>query len=120
MKSKQTLVGLFILIICSMLLVTTWASLYESVFVGAQKIAAEPWGIATFADTYFAFLTFYVWVFYKEVSPWAKLIWLLLILTLGNISMAAYVLWQLYKLPEGTPAHQILLRSTSAVKNPNV
>ncbi len=94
-----------------MLAVTTWAGLFESVFTGGQKILAQPWGVATFADTYFAFLTFYVWVFYKEYSIISKIIWLILIITLGNIAMSAYVLWQIYKLPAGVPLNQILLKS---------
>ena len=111
MNSKKTLVVIFSLVIISMLAVTTWASTYEDVFKGAGKIFNEPWGVATLADTYFAFLTFYIWVLYKQTSILSKLTWLLLILSLGNIAMAAYVLWQLYLLPANAPAHQILLRS---------
>ena len=100
-----------------MLALTIWASTYESVFVGAKKILAEPWGLATFADTYLAFLTFYIWVFYKEVSTVSKIIWLILILALGNFAMSAYVLWQIFKLPSAAPVHQILLRSQHLGKN---
>ena len=100
-----------------MLAVTGWASAYESVFVGGKKILAEPWGVATFADTYLAFLTFYIWVFYKQVSVISKIVWLILILALGNIAMSAYVVWQIYKLPVGAPVYQILLRSEHLGKN---
>ena len=111
MNSKTCLSLIFALVIVCMLAITTWASTYESVFVGARKILSEPWGVATFADTYFGFLTFYIWVFYKESSWLSKLAWLILILALGNIAMAAYVLWQVYRLPEGKSTHLILLRS---------
>lgn len=93
-----------------MLAVTTWASSFENVFVGGKKILEQPWGVATFADVYFAFLTFYIWVFYKQVTWVSKIVWLVLIFVFGNISMAAYVLWQIYRLPVGAPVHQILLR----------
>ena len=117
MNSKKILTTFFLLVILSMLVVTSWASAYESVFLGAKKILAEPWGLATFADTYFAFLTFYIWVFYKQVSTVSKIIWLILILVLGNIAMAAYALWQIYKLPAGVPVHEILWRSQHSGKN---
>lgn len=113
MNSKVILILIFGLVIVCMIAVTTWASTYEGVFVGARKILNEPWGIATFADTYFAFLTFYCWVYYKESSWASKLAWLVLILTLGNIAMAAYILWQVYKLPAGQSTHLILLRKPS-------
>ncbi len=113
MNSKKTLALLCVIVLLSMLIATTWASTFENVFAGGKKIVSEPWGVATLADTYFAFITFYVWVFYKEVKPISKIIWLVLILTLGNFAMATYVLWQLYKLPTEAPASQILLRSKS-------
>jgi hypothetical protein len=31
------------------------------------------------------------------------------IMTLGNMAMASYVLWQLHKLPPGAPASEILI-----------
>ena len=103
----QVLCGLVLL---SMLIVTTWASLNENVLAGGAKIVAEPWGIATLFDTYFAFLTFYAWVYYKETKFMARGLWLILILALGNIAMAAYLLWQLAKLDSHFMAQDLLLR----------
>lgn len=94
----KKLIVFFCVVLLSMLVVTTWASLYESVFVGGAKIIREPWGIATLFDTYFAFLTFYLWVLYKEKTFLLKIIWLALIIFLGNIAMAIYVLIKIYKL----------------------
>lgn len=90
-----------------MLIVTTWASSYESVFVGAEKIFKEPWAIATLADAYFGFLTFYVWVLIKEHTVAKKIIWLILILLLGNIAMSIYCLIQLRKW-DGLKAQDLL------------
>ncbi len=80
-----------------MLIVTTWASLQESVFVGGDKLFSQPWGIATLADAYFAFLTFYFWVYYKERSLLSRLIWFVAIMLLGNIAMSLYALLQIRK-----------------------
>lgn len=108
MKLKLSLFFGFVLV--AMLAVTTWASLHENVFAGGAKILAEPWGIATLFDTYLGFLTFYVWVLYKEVSWLQRLVWLIAILLLGNIAMAIYALWQIRKSPSNS-VEGVLLRA---------
>jgi hypothetical protein len=111
MKIKLQFVFGFVLL--CMLIVTSWASGIENVFVGGGKLLAEPWGIATLFDTYFAFFTFYAWVFYKETSWFLRLAWLVAIIVLGNIAMASYVLWQLRKLKRDFSASDLLLRKSS-------
>lgn len=101
---------LFGLILVAMLGVTSWATSIESVIVGGPKVVREPWALATLFDAYCGFLTFYAWVFYKERSLLARGAWLVAILGLGNIAMAAYVLWQLKKLPAGAAPESLLLR----------
>jgi hypothetical protein len=39
----------------------------------------------------------------------ARVLWFVAIMTLGNMAMASYVLWQLHKLPPGAPASDILV-----------
>jgi len=73
-------------------------------------VATHPWFIATLFDTYFAFLTFYLWVAYKETRWSLRLAWLVAILLLGNIAMAVYVLLQLFRLPRNAGIEQLLLR----------
>lgn len=82
----------FWFVLVAMLAVTTWASFHEDVFTGGAKILREPWGIATLFDTYFAFLTFYLWVYVRESTWTARAGWLIAILVLGNIAMAVYML----------------------------
>jgi hypothetical protein len=103
--------ALFGLILASMLLVTGWASLDRSVFQAFGELARDPWGLATLADAYCGFLTFYVWVFYKERTALARLLWLAFILAFGNIAMSIYVLVQLTRLPKGATVEALLLRS---------
>ena len=43
----------------------------------------------------------------------ARLLWLVLILAMGNIAMAAYALIQLWKLPPGARIEDLLLRRPS-------
>jgi membrane-associated phospholipid phosphatase len=99
----------FVLVLVAMIGVTTWASMDRSVF-DAGNLLDDPWGVATLLDAYFGFLTFYVWLFYKEPRWAARLVWLALILGLGNIAMAVYALIQLFRLPPGATVEDLLLR----------
>lgn len=105
-----TLKIVFSAFLLTILGVTTWASLQLPLWETPREVVLHPWFIATLTDTYLAFLTFWVWVAYKESSSLARLVWLLLILLTGNMAMAAYVLIQLWRLPAGAGAEQLLLR----------
>lgn len=72
--------------------------------------AANPWAVATLWDCYLGFLTFFVWVCFKERSPALKVLWFVLIMCLGNIAMSVYVLIQLFRLKPGEPLRNVLLR----------
>ena len=72
--------------------------------------AANPWAVATLWDAYFGFLTFYVWVFFKETGWLGRLVWFVLIMALGNIAMSLYVLIQLFRLKPEQPAEALLQR----------
>ena len=91
---------LFLLIIASMLAVTGWASLRQPLGDFARSATfRDPWVIATLFDAYWAFITFYVWVAWKEQSLAARLLWFVAIMLLGNMAMAAYMLIQLFAVP---------------------
>lgn len=93
--TKLLLFTLFGGIFVAMIVVTTYASFDRSVFKVGPQLMSDPWFHATLADAYFGFLTFYVWVAYKEAGLWHKVAWFVLIMTLGNIAMSTYVLIQL-------------------------
>ncbi len=97
-------------VLVAMLVVTTWASLHVALWNIPREILTYPWFIATLFDTYFAFLTFYVWLAYKETSNFARVLWLLAILLLGNIAMAIYLLRELLRLPPNATMEDLLLR----------
>ncbi len=100
----------FIVVLVSMLGVTSWASMQCALWDTPRAVATHPWFIATLFDTYWAFLTFYCWVAYKERSWIAKFAWLIAILLLGNIAMAVYMLIQLFRVPANSRIEDILLR----------
>jgi len=109
--ARRFLILLFLAVIAAMLYVTTIASLDRNVLQGGVGLWPDPWFIATLADAYFGFLTFYVWVAYKETRWGARVGWFVAIMLLGNFAMAAYVLIQLFRMKPGDPWSRLLLRN---------
>ena len=106
---------LFTAIFFWMVGMTTYVSLHKSLWLAGTEFswASSPWAVATLFDAYFGFVTFFVWVCFKERTLAAKCIWFLLIMSLGNIAMSGYVLIQLFKLRSDEPLSHLLLRTKS-------
>lgn len=102
---------LFTVVLASMLWVTTWASLHQSLgdFVRSATLR-DPWVIATLFDAYWAFIAFYVWVAWKEQSLAARVLWFVGIILLGNLAIAAYMLRELFAVPATGPLDQVFTR----------
>lgn len=104
----------FVLVLVSMLAVTGWASTQCALWKTPREVVTHPWFIATLFDTYWGFLTFYCWVFYKECGWLARVLWLIAILLLGNIAMAVYMLVQLFRVRADASIDDVLLRRRRA------
>lgn len=103
--------ALFIVIILSMLGVTTWASLSESLGAFVRgPVMRNPWVVATLFDAYWAFITFYVWVAWKEQRLAARVLWFISIILLGNIAMSAYMLALLFSVPTTATLTELFTR----------
>lgn len=107
---KTALKLLFVAIFLWMTVLTIRTSMAVSLWSAWDSLAGNPWSVATLYDAYFGFLTFWVWVSYKENTMWSRLLWLVLILGLGNIAMSLYVLIQLFRLKPDEPAEALLRR----------
>jgi hypothetical protein len=105
---RTFLIGLFSVILMAMVAVTTVASMERSIFDAGRQLLPDRWFQATLCDAYFGFITFFVWVAYKERAVWKRSLWFILIMCLGNIAMATYMLIQLVKLPPGAPLSALL------------
>ena len=103
----------FSVVVATMLAVTGWASFQVPLWETPRAVVTHPWFIATLFDCYFGFLTFYVWLAYRETKLWVRIAWLAAILLLGNIAMAGYVLSVVWRVPANTPIENILLRRRS-------
>ncbi len=99
-----------IVVLISMLAVTGWASSVQALWKLPAEVGGNPWFIATLFDAYFGFLTFWLWVVYKERTWAARLSWLVGILLLGNIAMAIYLLILTFRLPKDASVERLLLR----------
>jgi hypothetical protein len=92
---KLFLTGVCCLVLAIMLYVTISASLHQDIVSGTRLLWPDPWFRATLADAYCGFLFFWLWVAWREQSVAKSVLWFVLIMTLGNIAMAGYLLLQL-------------------------
>lgn len=99
--------GLFVVILAVMLWGTVRASLAQALFDIPPEVYGNPWFQVTLLDAYFAFLTFYVWVAWKEQSAGARVLWFLAVILWGNFAMATYMLVQLFRASADAPLAQV-------------
>ena len=92
---------LFMVVLVSMLGVTSWASWHCPLFAVPRATFTHPWFIATLFDAYWGFITFLVWACYKQTTWLARAAWVVAVLLLGNIAMAAYCLSELFLVTAG-------------------
>ena len=107
---KTLLKILFGVIFVWMTVITIRTSLAMSLWSAWDSYAGNPWAVATLYDAYFGFITFFVWVAYKERSNWSRGLWLVLIMGLGNMAMSLYVLIQLFRLKPDDSVEALLRR----------
>jgi hypothetical protein len=118
MKAVMTLFSLFVL--AALIGVSVWATDKISIVpvindllanaAGTANNPNNPWFVATLFDAYFGFFWFWLWVAYKENHLAKALVWLPFILLLGNMAMAVYVLWQVFKLPKDARFEDLIRR----------
>jgi type IV secretory pathway TraG/TraD family ATPase VirD4 len=107
---KRTLQILFGFILVSLTAYNIWASTQQPLLEW-RGLTARPdnaWTIATFIDAYYGFITFYVWVLWKETRTLPRVSWFIAIMALGNIAMSAYLLRQLARLDESDSMNSLL------------
>lgn len=110
MVMRNFLMTLFGLIFIWMIVMTVRTSLEMSLVDSFPLFGSNPWAVATLWDAYFGFLTFYVWVAWRETRWGARVLWFVLIMGLGNIAMSGYMLIQLARLRQDEPLDSLLRR----------
>lgn len=107
---RKLLFVLFFAIFIAMISITIAGMHHENLFTAGAQLWPDPWFRATLFDAYFAFTTFIVWVVYREKTIFMKIIWTLLILSLGSIAMSFYVLMHLFRMGEKATWAGLLLK----------
>jgi len=92
---KIFLIAVCCVVLAVMLYVTISASLHQDIVSATRVLWIDPWFRATLADAYCGFLFFWLWVAWREQSPTKGFLWFVLIMALGNLAMAGYLLVQL-------------------------
>jgi len=101
------------LVLGVMLYVTISASLHQDIVSATRQLWPDPWFRATLADAYCGFLFFWLWIAWREQSLPKGILWFVLIMTLGNIAMAAYLLLQLRNFRSGENLDRLFSRKVS-------
>jgi flagellar biosynthesis protein FlhB len=70
----------------------------------------SPWFKATLWDFYANVFFIFIWITYKENSVVRSFIWLVLLITMGSIATAAYMIIQLFKLKPGEGLKKVFSR----------
>jgi len=107
---KTFLIAVCCSVLAIMLYVTISASLHQDLISATRQLWPDPWFRATLADAYCGFLFFWLWVAWREQSVVRGALWFVLIMILGNLAMAGYVLLQLKAMRPGDGFETLLLR----------
>jgi len=115
MTTKTALKLFSLAILLVMVFVTVRAGAALSLWDAWDDYAANPWAVATLYDAYTGFLIFFAYVAWRERSAAARAGWFVLIMGLGNMATAAYLLIALARLDPDEPAAAILTRKRRRV-----
>jgi len=94
----KILFGLLFVWMCYTVIST---SIENNLFKQWHFLGSIPWMRATLWDFYANVTVIFLWVCYKENSVPLRILWLILLVTLGSIASCAYVLIQLFRLKRG-------------------
>ena len=112
---RKAIIIVFVLILVSMASSIIHALLTADFFESGSMLMKDAWGRTTLLEAYLAFVVFYVWVFYKE-QLFGKILWFFLIMGIGNVAIATYVLIQIAKMGKNDPWAKLLLNDSDYEK----
>ncbi len=100
----------FLLVFVVQTTVVTQAMLHESLFQIPPVVSSDVWFIATVYDAYFAIIAFGLWVWARERRWVSRIVWFLLIVVWGNVTMALYMLILLFRLPTTATVEDVFFK----------
>ena len=100
--------GLALLVLVSLLVSTTRAGMEIPIWNVDRRFFDHPWALPTLIDAYGGFLLFYLFIFFKEPRTVTRLMWFILMMVLGNMASAVYLLIQTFRLRPDEPVANIM------------
>ena len=55
-------------------------------------LLSMPWGIVSLVDVYVGFILFSCWIAYREKSVVRSIVWIVMVMVLGNLTASLYAL----------------------------
>lgn len=92
---KPALMAFYVLVFAGMVVGLSLASLHQNMFEAGGALMRDPWFVVTLVDVYLALATIALWIAWKERFGLRAWVWVLAVLALGNVGVAAYLLVQL-------------------------
>lgn len=65
-------------------------------FVDGGALLSNPWGVMSMIDLYVGFTLFSMWIYFREKSLIAKILWIVAMMILGFFTGALYILYAFY------------------------
>ncbi|MBC7381700.1 MAG: DUF1475 family protein [Bacteroidia bacterium] len=87
-------------------------SFHSNLFTEWDFLGGIPWMRATLWDFYANVLAIFCWVCYKEKSFALRILWLILLITLGSIATSLYILIGLFTLKPGETIKDLLIKQS--------
>jgi len=72
----------------------------ENFIEDGAKLLENPWGIMSLIDLYVGFSIFSIWIFVREENVFTSLIWTILIMIFGFLTVSIYIYLNIYKSDE--------------------
>jgi hypothetical protein len=106
---KILLTAVCLAVLALMLFISIAASLQQDIISANRQLWLDPWYRVLLADAYCGFLFFWLWVAWREQSGLWGAFWFLLIMGLGNLGAALYLLLQLRRWQPADGVARLLL-----------
>lgn len=69
-------------------------------FKDGVKLLNNPWGVMSLIDLYVGFTIFSVWIFIREKNILSSIIWTILVMIFGFLTVSIYIYLNIYKSDE--------------------
>ena len=106
---RRLLLTFFCIMLTSMIVICIFAAKQQNIIAFLEKNSSNLWFLATLLDCYWGLLIFYIWCFYKQPSWKWRMTSFICICTLGNIYVAIFAIFYIYKLPKDCTIDSILI-----------